>query len=219
MKLLSRYIIVQCLLCLALSVSAHSPDVSSTFLVEETEGKWVLQIRAALTAFEYEIENHFGQSSYATPEEFQELVVQHVHKNMSITTNDDYKVVIQNGIVKLGHETSVTFEVIGIPSNLEEVYITNSSFQNIPRNQSALIVLKKGFTKSQFKLDRNNAHTAALKVADSKFEIVAPAQEASGFPFSYMWIGVLTCAFIFLTYQVISRFRIRSSIQVDTVNT
>ena len=156
-----------------MSIKAHQPDLSSTMLVEQGENTWVLQIRAALTAFEYEIENHFGKDSYATPEEFQELVVKHIRENTSILLNDNDVVTLENGLVKLGHETSVTFEVVGTPSIIQSLEVQNKSFSNISRNQSALIVVKKGFAKDQFILDKNNSHTAKLKVKDSKFELVA----------------------------------------------
>jgi len=37
----------------ALWFAPHSPDVSSTMLVEQKDGTWVLQIRSALTAFKH----------------------------------------------------------------------------------------------------------------------------------------------------------------------
>ena len=57
---------------------AHQPDQSSTMLVEKGEGVWILQVRAALTAFEYEVHHTFGTESYKTPEEFNELVLTHL---------------------------------------------------------------------------------------------------------------------------------------------
>ncbi|MCF8244262.1 MAG: hypothetical protein K9J37_05610 [Saprospiraceae bacterium] len=47
--------------------------------------------------------------------------------------------------MQLGHETSVVFELAGVPENFSEISVKNSSFKDISRNQSALIVLKKGF--------------------------------------------------------------------------
>ena len=202
MKGLSKYFLIQCFLCITLSINAHSPDLSSTLLVEESEAKWILQVRAALTAFEYEIENHFGISAYSTPEEFQDLVVPHMTKHILIRTNENKIAKLKNGIVKLGHETSVTFEVMEIPSTFNGIIVTNSSFQTIPRNQSALIVLKKGFDKNQFKLDNNNNHTANLIVNNSKFEMVTAFVEASRFYQSLSMVlgGVLISTFLFIFY-------------------
>ena len=205
MKLIFRYTIALSLLFMSIGVSAHSPDVSSTMLVEESEDKWILQIRAALTAFEYEIEYNFGTSSYATPEEFQGLVVKHVLEHMLIQANDVNKVELKNGIVKLGHETSVTFEVVGIPNNLELLHVSNKSFVNITRSQSALIVLKQGFEKDQFKLDSNNDHTALLEVNQSKFVLATPTVEKTSFPYPTVLGFALIPIAIFLRSKIIRK--------------
>ena len=164
------------MLCTSLGVQAHQPDLSSTMLVSQGENKWVLQVRAALTAFEYEIENHYGKGSYTSPEEFQGLAIKHLQGNISILFNDINAVKLKNGLVKLGHETSVTFEVDGAPESLQSLVVKNSSFSNLSRNQSALIVLKEGFSNDQFTLNNNNDHTVELQVKDAKFELVIPAQ-------------------------------------------
>ena len=104
--MINRFLIMLCVLCISWGVKAHQPDLSSTILVEQGENKWVLQIRAALTAFEYEIEQTYGKDSYETPEEFQDLVIKHVQEHISILYNKANTAVLQNGKVKLGHETS-----------------------------------------------------------------------------------------------------------------
>lgn len=168
-----------CLLYIPWGVKAHQPDLSSTLLVEQADNKWVLHVRAALTAFEYEIDQHFGADSYATPEEFQQLLLNHVKDNVSILYNGKDAAVLQNGIVKLGHETSVTFEVVGTPETMKTLRVKNSSFSHISRNQSAIIILKKGFSKCQFILNSSNKHSIKLEVENSKFELISPAQEMS----------------------------------------
>ena len=179
MKVALKYIIALCMLFVSMEVSAHKPDVSSTLLVEQEAGKWILQIRAALTGFEYEIETHFGESSYTSPEEFQELVVKHVRENMIIRVDENKGAVLKNGIVKLGHETSVSFELEGMPSSFETIEVHNSSFKNISRNQSALIVLKKDFAKKQYILNNDNQHTVILNLNNGTFELVLPTVIAS----------------------------------------
>lgn len=59
-----------------------------------------------------------------------------------------------SGFVKLGHETNVVFKVIDLPENFNTITLINSTFQNIYRNQSALIILKKEVAKEQFILKK-----------------------------------------------------------------
>lgn len=157
------------LLSLSIFANAHQPDISSTILSEQENTKWILQVRSALTAFEYEIKTHFGDSSFSTPEEFGELVISHMQRNISIISNGDIQAQLTNGKIKLGHETNVVFEVKNIPTNIKSFDITNSGFKDISRNQSALIVVKKGFEKQQFILNNNNDHSVNLIVDNSKF--------------------------------------------------
>lgn len=169
-SLLFRYIILSTLF-FSFTSAVHQPDLSSTLLVERNDGTWVLQIRAALNAFEYEVHSHYGKNSYATPEEFNTLVIRHLMDNISITCNGAETVYLQKGTVKLGHETNAFFEIHGIPKKLKKIGISNTSFKDIQDNQSALIILKKGFKKHQFKLNENNKHTAQLKAIKNQFEL------------------------------------------------
>lgn len=107
-------------------------------------------------------------------------------------------------MVKLGHETSITFEVDKIQNTLNNITVTNTSFKNITRNQSAFIVFKEGFDKNQFILDSTNDHTATLKVENLRFEIVAPAMIASGFPRSLIVGGILVFTLLFMLYRLLS---------------
>lgn len=147
----------------------HQPEISSTMLVEKENGKWILQVRAALTAFEYAIETHYGKDAYKTPEEFNALVIRHLSENLSITFNKNEVIELQNGQVKLGHETNAIFELSNVPKKIKKVMVTNSAFKDIHDNQSALIVLKKGFGKSQFILNNKNKHTARLGSTKNNF--------------------------------------------------
>lgn len=180
---------------------AHQPNLSSTLLVEQEDNKWVLKVGAALTAFEYEIESHFGESSYTTPEEFQKLVIQYTQENISILFNKENQAILRGGIVKLGHETSVIFEVVGTPESIQSLKVKNSSFSNISRNQSALIVLKDGYAKEQFVLNDSNMHTADLKLKNAKIVLVKPSEENSNDFILIFAIGCLVLAILYFGFE------------------
>lgn len=163
-----KYLLIFVLFTHAIYANAHQADLSSTMLVEQEEGVWMLQIRAALTAFEYEVHTHFGKKSYENPEEFRNLVLKHLRDHIEINFADLGAVSLQNGFVKLGHETSVIFKVENMPDELNVFSVTNSSFQNIHRNQSALVILKKGWTRNQFVLNNDNEHRVELEAKGNK---------------------------------------------------
>ncbi len=71
--------------------------------------------------------------------------------------------------MKLGHEASVVFEVVGIPKKVKKVLFTNSSFKDVYNNQNTLMILKKGFKKQIFLLNDSNQHSVELKVSKNQF--------------------------------------------------
>ena len=206
---MKKYFFLFYLVTATFLAKAHQPDLSSTLLVEQQSGEWLLQIRASLTAFEYEIENQYGQNAYTTPEEFQELVLDHVKENIFIKINQEGPVKIRNSQVKIGHETHVFFEMEDIPKDIYNIAIKNSSFKNITRNQSALVILKNGVSKDQFVLDGSNRHSIELAVDHSKFTIVSNAKTSLNARFVYKFLGVLFIVSILLA-TLLSRYKRRN---------
>lgn len=201
---MSKYIISLCLLLSTYFAHGHQPDISSTMLVEQENGHWLLQVRASLTAFQYEIRNHYGENSYDSPEKFKDLVVEHIMQNFVLTGNDKDSIQLQNGYVKLGHETNVVFEMMGMPKDLDRMAITHKSFSNIHRNQSILLVLKQGVAKDQFILNESNDHTALLTLKDNRFVIQSLASNPTFFPYGLI-IGVAMSLTILCIYIPLRR--------------
>ncbi|MFK7908375.1 MAG: hypothetical protein AB8B69_24810 [Chitinophagales bacterium] len=187
---MTKYALFLSFLLFSFIAKAHQPDISSTMLVEQEDGTWILQVRASLTAFEYEVNTHYGKDSYPTPEKFQELVISHLKENLSIHFNESVAAVFQNPYVKLGHETNAVFEVSGVPETWNSVSVKNSSFKDINRNQSALIILKKGFAKEQFVLNKANDHQVKLKASESKFVLLSDSGSSAIPWLLYGFIGV-----------------------------
>lgn len=166
---MKKYISVCIVVLCSMLGYAHNPDVSTTMLVEKENNIWVLQISSSLTAFQQEVRTHFSETPYKTPEEFQQMVLEHIKNNLEISYNNGSKITFGQGIVKLGHETKVVFEVFGIPSNLQSLQVTNTTFKDIGRSQSALFIFKDGFSKDQFILNNENEHSLELKASGNKF--------------------------------------------------
>ncbi|WP_020566663.1 DUF6702 family protein [Neolewinella persica] len=182
---------------------AHQADISSTMLVEQEEGNWQLIVATSLTAFEYEVETHFGKDAYTTPQGFEELVLRHMLNTISIRFNDGEEATLTSGRVALGHETTVAFTVRGIPENIHQVEVTNTAFADIHRNQSALVVLKKDVTKKQFMLGADNNHKVRLALDNNTLREVQQA----GLPVSSIGLVVLTAVILVLLGIVTYRNR------------
>ncbi len=184
---MKKYMLMLVVLGFSMASFGHNPNVSTTMLVEKGNGSWVLQISASLTAFQQEVRTHFAETPYQTPEEFQQMVLEHIKNNLHVSFNSGEDISFGNGAVKLGHETMVVYEVFDIPSEINSVLLTNTIFKDIHQNQSALILLKEGFNKDRFVLNNANDHTLALGVIGNEFVEVGK-NEASFFSSS---IGVI----------------------------
>lgn len=184
-------------LTICVSAHAHQPTSSTTMLVEKENNSWVLQISASLTAFQQEIKTHFAETPYKTPEEFQQMVLDHIKNNFDMTFNETQVITLSHGIVKLGHETKVVFEVIGVPSEIQSVFVKNSAFKDIHNSKSALVILKEGFKKEHFVLNGDNNHSLKLLTNQNKF--VLETRNQASFLSSkmlFVMLGILAIAFM-----------------------
>ncbi|WP_299252535.1 hypothetical protein [uncultured Lacinutrix sp.] len=184
---MKKIIILTLFLFTSVAMKAHQPNVSTTMLVEKENNVWVLQISASLTAFQQEINTHFSETPYKTPEEFQKMVIEHIKNNLEIKFNQNHEITLGKGFVKLGHEAKVVFEVFGVPSEINTVFVKNSAFKDIHKNQSALVLLKEGFNKEHFVLNDKNNHTLNLIVDENKF-VIKTKNQASFFSLNMFYI-------------------------------
>ena len=197
------------LLFFTISVKAHQTETSTTMLVENENKTWVVQISAALTAFQQEIKMHYSETPYKTPEEFKEMVLEYVKRNLEIKLNDNERITLSEGMVKLGHETKVVFEVFGVPQDLKSVFIKNETFKDIHRNQSVLVILKEGFDKKQFILKEANNHQLKLETDGIKFKEVEE-QQISISSLNIILILAVLLAIGFLFHSIAERKKIRT---------
>ena len=148
---------------------AHSPDLSSMMIYEQN-GKYFLAIKSSLTAFEGEIDYHFKENAYKTPEDFQQLVSQHFQKNcLLIINNDTIKFI--NPTVVLGHETTVFAELLNVPDKFNSLYVRNTVFKDMPNNMCELILTLKGLPQKQYILTNENKQEVKLSVENDNWEV------------------------------------------------
>ncbi len=177
---MKKYILLFVIALTTLTSFAHSTETSSIVLAEKENNVWVLQLSASLTAFQQEINTHFSETPYETPEQFQEMVLQHIKKNLLMHFNGDIQIVLKKGVVHLGHETKVIFEVTGIPEDLRTVEVTNTTFSDIHKSKSLMVLLKEGIKNNKFILDESNSYSTSLTIADGAL-VQVQASQASMF--------------------------------------
>lgn len=161
---------------LTLAVKAGQPDVSTTMLVERGDNSWLLQINVPLTAFQEEIRQTYSDALYESPKDFELLVLKHIKEHLQIRFNDGRSIPLKSGLVQLGHDAQVVFEISRVPYEVHQLAIKNSVFGNLPGRQGSLFILKEGIDRGHFVFDDSNDHTLSIQVDKDKFVEVGDAE-------------------------------------------
>ena len=156
---------------------AHQPDLSS-LLIYEQNGKRILLIKSSLTAFEGEVDFHFGKNAYKTPDEFKALVKQRFEKNCQLKINESI-IKFNNINVILGHETTIFTELVLPSSAVNSLYLKNTFFKNTPNNQCELVLTLNGLPQKQYILNNANEHAVQLGFVNSKWQVEEPKTNAN----------------------------------------
>ena len=167
MKKILKPIVVVAILLSITTANAHQPDISSVTLIEQESGQWTMQINASMTAFQYEVWNAYGKDSYATPAEFNQLLLSHLREKIELKVNGG-AVILGDGFVKLGHATAVVFNLSEIPKLIEDVSLANFGFKTIHHSQSVFSIVKEGLDNSQFVLSEANDYQLNVKMKDNQ---------------------------------------------------
>jgi len=186
------------ILLTTLNTQAHSVDLSSMVLVEQENHTWTLQVRASLDAFRKEVKTHFSETPYQTPEEFKSQLLQYFSSTLKISVNDNQNIALNYGSVKLGHETTVFFDQIELPADINSIKVTGDIFKDIYKSKIRLLIIKDGFEKKSFILDHKNNYIANLMVRENAF-FIADVDKKDRFSFaSLLAIPFLIIALLIL---------------------
>ncbi len=170
MPVFGRYASIIILIFNAIVAHAHQPDLSSLMIYEQ-DGKSILAIKSALSAFESEIEYSYPKHAYKTPAEFQELVIGHFQKKSFLVINGD-TIKFLNPQVSLEHETTLFAELSEIPIDIKSMHIKNAIFSDISHSICEVIITLKGKPQKQFLLTSENKHEAMLKLESGTWVMV-----------------------------------------------
>ncbi len=188
MKKLLKSIVIAVVSLTTLSVSAHQPDYSSIILIEQETGEWTMQLNASMTAFQYEVRNAYGDNSYSSPDEFNQLLLTHLKDKIAIQMNGE-TMTMGTGLVKLGHETAVVIELSGIPEGLDEIFISNLAFKNIHHSQAVFSIIREGLDKSRFVLSEENDYQVRVTLEEN--QVLIAETPSQGFPIMLVSTAIL----------------------------
>jgi len=173
------------------SAVAHTPDLSTAFLAEQENGAWTVQLSSALIAFEHEVKYNHTDTAYTSSEEFQALVAAYCRTHFIIEANGLDTLTYANIAVRLGHATDVVFQIENMPTVLKSLRVTNLIFQDIGRSQSSLVILKRGFPKTQAILSEVNGFSQSFEIGEKEIVAFVPSVGANVSNWTWGFAGVL----------------------------
>lgn len=167
---LKQFFFFVLLCCSSTFLFAHSPTSSTTLLIKGENNKWMLQIRAALTAFEQEVHFRYGQDSYESPEEFIDLIKTILVEDLNLGFSNLDAFELENPQVGLGHETVVFYQFEG-PDKIASFTLNNSIFQHIYNSQNTFFLIDDRYEKEQFTLNKKTNFLLRLKADKNKLVV------------------------------------------------
>jgi hypothetical protein len=174
---------------------AHSPQISTITLIQNKDNTWNLIVGASLSAYQYELANSYPNQRFDSVQVnlFRPLLLNHLRRNIRIKANNSKAASLQNGMVILGHQTDVRFDVKGVPEELQSIDIQQLSFYSLGGHYCLfkIITLRNG-TFSHV-LERENNYSVSLVLENDRFIDVA---QKSGLNWQY-W-GLLTFGLVFI---------------------
>lgn len=196
---MKKYVVLAIMLLATVAGRAHSPASSTMVLAEQEDRTWTLQVRASLDAFRKEVKMHFSDSPYESPAEFQEQVLRHFRNTLRISVNHGQEIIVDSGAVMLGHETTVFFDNISLPEDMETIEIVGSMFKDIYRSKIRLLILKEGVEqKSVFTLSQDNGFTKELMIQQD--QVVGKEVVRDKLP----WWSLLTPLYVLLAMSFVA---------------
>lgn len=184
------------LLCSATAWS-HQPDLASIIISKTAEGKIILQINSSLTAFQTEVNYHYGKEAYSSPEAFRKLVIQHFAKTFSIIANENESLQFINPIVVLGHETKYVTEIKELPTALTSLQINTTFFKEIHNNQAVVALLLADFPAHRnYGISRDTSYQLKLEYLENDWQVIEPTTAPKPWQYpvyaaSFVALGVL----------------------------
>ena len=175
---------------------AHSPLISTVALIKSKENIWTLHISASLSAFQYALtsEEKSLQLDSMGSDLFQKRVIDFLRRKLKIEISGGENIKLEDGIVKLGHETEVVFKLSVKETNPESIKIKNESFLSISDHYCVLKVITPEGASSNILLEKRNEYSVKLLNTKSGYTLT----NSSMFNWKLILIGAVTLFLIIL---------------------
>ncbi|MGF7217338.1 hypothetical protein GGR92_003511 [Spirosoma lacussanchae] len=176
-------IVLLLFLTASLGVRAHNPQLSTMALVQGQDKTWTLNIGASLAAFQYELQNSYPDQGIdqLDADAFQKKIIEHLRHTIHIQAGSGRTIQLAHGMIRLGHQTDVRFEVTGMPDQLQTLQLRHLGFSTL-KNQYCVLTIQTPATPTKTCiLQDENAFVVSLK-ADQHTLVETPPEQPLNWP-------------------------------------
>lgn len=174
---------------------AHNPQVSNISINQDADTKkYSLLINVPLSTCENELRNSYPSIKIdsLSKNEFQELLLNHFKKNIQFIANKNDTLLISNGMLSIGHETQLIFELSGLPQTVHTLRLKYAALSSQYDHFAVLQISLADKTTGKFVFNNDNKYELSLINKNNK--LVLENNQSSFFKLAYLiptLIGVM----------------------------
>lgn len=183
------------LILISLKTLAHNPQVSNISINQDAATKkYSLLINVPLSTCENELRNSYPSIKIdsLSKNEFQELLLNHFKKNIQFIANKNDTLLISNGMLSIGHETQLIFELSGLPQTVHTLRLKYAALSSQYDHFAVLQISLADKTTGKFVFNNDNKYELSLINKNNK--LVLENNQSSFFKLAYLiptLIGVM----------------------------
>lgn len=184
----------------SLGVRAHNPQLSTMALVQGHDKTWTLNISASLTAFQYELKNSYPDQGIdrLDADAFQKKIIEHLRRKIHIQAGTGRTIRLAHGMIRLGHQTDVRFNVTGMPDQLQALQLRHLGFSTLKNQYCVLTIQTPASPTKTCILQDENAFLVSLQTDRHTLVETSP-----GTPLYWPLIGIASAILLILgLYQM-----------------
>lgn len=163
---------------------AHNPQVSSISITQDAATKkYNLLISVPLLTCQNELSYCYPsiQIDSLSKNQFQELLLNHFKKNIQFIANKNDTLLISNGMLSIGHETQLIFELFGLPQAIHTLRLKYAALSSQYDHFAVLQISLADKTTGKFVFNNDNKYELSLINKNNKL-VEEEIQSASSLP-------------------------------------
>ena len=174
-------------------LKAHSPLISTVAIIKSKENAWSVHISASLSAFQYALTNDDRslQLDSISSDLFQQRVIDLLRRKLRVQITGRENIILEDGIVKLGHETELVFKLSVKENNPRSIKIKNESFLSIADHYCVAKVITPDGGSSNILLEKGNEYSVEVFNSKNGYTLTNPS--------IFNWKLILTGVFLLIS--------------------